>query len=191
MSVRAVRTFANALEATAAAATLLRLLAASSGRPPVVVFDIDDTLLLEDEAGVVTANAPLLALLHWVVEALDARVYLVTAREASTEASSETEAELARAHVPLHLCAGLLLAPAASRASMASVSAWKASTRARLAEAEAQDVALSVGDQWGDFLPLCKDKDIDALDAAVPSPYALVALGAAPTQFGLKLLARD
>ena len=162
---------------------------AQGTQAPLVVFDIDATLVNESEDG--CAAQPLDATLDLLkkLQKLGVHLALVTARLDEPQMRRDTEATLRK--LGLSAWNHLLLAPETARVNMAAVSRWKHSKRAELARSLKQPVVLSVGDQWGDLLPLKADKDIDAMDAAFGvrhAPFQLVRPHDGYTMWGLKLL---
>jgi len=156
---------------------------------PLVVFDIDATLVNESEDD--SPAQPLEATLELLrkLQKLGVHLALVTARLDEPQMRRDTEATLRK--LGLSSWHHLLLAPQSARGSMAAVSRWKHSKRAELARSLKQPVVLSVGDQWGDLLPLKADKDIDAMDTAFGvqhAPFQLVRPHDGYTMWGLKLL---
>lgn len=160
---------------------------------PLVVFDIDSTLLREAEAEGKDATpiAPIISLFT-KLQTLGGRIALVTARLDEPDMRRETETTLRR--LGIDNWHSLHLAPEAARRNMALVSRWKHGKRGELARLLQQPVVLSVGDQWGDLLPLASEKDIDAMDRAFGvrhAPYQLVRPHDGFTMWGLKLLDQD
>jgi predicted secreted acid phosphatase len=157
---------------------------------PLVVFDIDATLLNESETGKAPA-VPIKQTLELLkkLQKLGVHLALVTARLEESQMRQDTERTLKA--LGLQPWNHLLLAPPAARVNMAAVSRWKHSKRAELARSLKQPVVLSVGDQWGDLLPLRADKDIDAMDSAFGvrhAPFQLVRPHDGFTMWGLKVL---
>jgi predicted secreted acid phosphatase len=149
-------------------------------KPPSIVVDIDNTIIFDD--GRNTINLQIKHLLD-VAKSHCCKIHLVTAREKSTEVIKFTREELRRLCIPYDT---LALAPKKSRDSMASVSAWKHSERAK------HNTLLSIGDQWGDLLLLSSDRDIDILDAAhnaKEGPWLIVKPNDGVTQYGMKIMA--
>jgi hypothetical protein len=145
------------------------------------VFDIDDTLIFDDERQ--TPNIQVKHLLE-VARAHGCKIHLVTARERSPEVTKWTRDELRRQGIQFD---SLALAPAKCRETMATVAAWKHSERARNAP-----VVVSVGDQWGDLLLLADEADIDLLNArhkTHDTPWVIVQPNDAVTVYGVKLMA--
>lgn len=146
-----------------------------------IVFDIDDTLIFDDQRQ--TPNVQIKFLLD-VAKAHGCKVHLVTARERSKEVRQWTAQELKRHSIAYD---SLALAPAKHRENMASVSAWKFAERARH-----KPVLLSVGDQWTDLIKVATDDALEVLDAqhkTSQSPWLLVKPEDGVTQYGLKLMA--
>jgi hypothetical protein len=171
-------------------APLLKTSISRAPEAPLVVFDIDATLLneSEDSSGPVAPIAPIIALLK-KVQGLGAHVALITARLDDPEMRKDTERTL-RA-LGITQWQSLDLAPEAARRNMAAVSRWKHSKRGELARKLKKPIVLSVGDQWGDLLPIARDKDIDSMDTAFGvrhAPYQLVRPHDGFTMWGLKLV---
>ena len=187
-----VKAYAQRAHAPALAKRHARSLTAVAAKAhlPLVVFDIDATLLNESETNKGPA-VPIRQTLELLskLQKLGVHLALVTARLDEPQMRRDTEATLKT--MGLQTWNHLLLAPAAARVNMAAVSRWKHSKRAELAKAMRQPVVLSVGDQWGDLLPLRADKDIDSMDAAFGvrhAPFQLVRPHDGYTMWGLKLL---
>jgi predicted HAD superfamily phosphohydrolase YqeG len=145
-----------------------------------VVFDIDDTLIFDDNRQ--TPNIQVKHLLE-VAKAHGYKIHLVTAREKNNEVIKFTRDELRRHQITYDT---LALAPKKSRGSMTDVALWKHSERSKHLP------VLSVGDQWGDILPLGSDFDIDALNEffkVKDGPWLLIEVNDKITKFGLKLMA--
>lgn len=171
-------------------APLLKSSLVRATQAPLVVFDIDATLLNEPEEGTSPAKpiAPIIALLKRV-QGLGAHVALITARLDDPEMRRDTERTLRKLGVDNWK--SLDLAPESARKNMAAASRWKHAKRGELARRLQQPVVLSVGDQWGDLLPLSSDKDIESMDTAFGvrhAPYQLVRPHDGFTMWGLKLL---
>lgn len=146
-----------------------------------VVFDIDDTLIFDDEHQ--TPNVQVKHLLD-VARAFGCKVHLVTAREKSAEVTKWTEDELRKHGIEYD---SLALAPKSSRASMKLVALWKFKQRAKN-----KPVLVSIGDQWGDSLLLTSETDIELLDAAhktEQTPWVIVRPNDGVTAYGVKLMA--
>jgi predicted secreted acid phosphatase len=155
---------------------------------PVVVFDIDDTLLINDEEddSKVYPLRTTLQLFHRLKQ-LGCRIYLVTARDASY--AQETWRELNTVGVQKSDIEGRILF-ASNRDSFASISQSKAQLREGIALREKAPIALTVGDQWSDMLVLKNVREVKKLDTAYgvqTSPLNLVVLNDGITLLGLKL----
>ena len=152
---------------------------------PIVVFDIDDTLLSETTGKVKPIESAIQLFNH--LQNTGAYPVLVTARLNDTSMQRLTVSSLQK--LGIRDWKELHLAPASARKSMTAVSKWKHSIRAATAKRMKQPVVLSVGDQWGDLLPLGADEDIDDMDEAfgVREPYQLVRPQDGYTLWGLKL----
>jgi hypothetical protein len=152
---------------------------------PIVVFDIDDTLLSEVTGKVQPIESAIQ--LFNQLQSAGAYSVLVTARLNDTSMQRMTASSLQK--IGIRDWKELHLAPASARRSMTAVSKWKHSIRAAAARRMKQPVVLSVGDQWGDLLPLGADEDIDDMDEAfgVREPYQLVRPQDGYTLWGLKL----
>lgn len=145
------------------------------------VFDIDDTLIFDDERQ--TPNIQVKHLLE-VARAHGCKIHLVTARERSAEVTKWTRDELRKQGIQYD---SLALAPSKSRETMATVAAWKHSERARHAP-----VVVSVGDQWGDLLLLSEESDIALLNArhkTHETPWVIIEPKDSVTVYGVKLMA--
>lgn len=146
-----------------------------------VVFDIDDTLIFDNEKE--TPNVQIKHLLA-VSKAHGAQVHLVTARMKAADVVKWTRDQLRRQGIVYDT---LALAPASARKDLASVARWKHAQRAKHGT-----VMLSVGDQWGDMILLESEEDIDKLDkthTVERGPWVLVKPNDGVTMFGLKLMA--
>lgn len=149
-------------------------------KPPSIVVDIDNTIIFDD--GRNTINLQIKHLLD-VAKSHSCKIHLVTAREKNTEVMKFTREELRRLCIPYDT---LALSPKKSRGSMASVSAWKHSERAK------HNTILSIGDQWGDCLLLTSDSDIDMLDVihnAREGPWIILKPNDGVTLYGMKIMA--
>lgn len=145
------------------------------------VFDIDDTLIFDDNRQ--TPNLQVKHLLE-VARAHNCKIHLVTAREKNAEVIKWTRDELRRHGIQYDT---LALAPRKMRETMATIAAWKHSERAKHAP-----VLVSVGDQWGDILLLTDESDIAVLDErhkAQHAPWQVVMPNDGVTVYGLKLMA--
>lgn len=145
------------------------------------VFDIDDTLIFDDQRN--TPNVQVKHLLD-VARANGCKIHLVTARKKSNAVINWTRAELKRHGIVYHT---LALAPEKERASMATVAAWKHAERMKH-----RPVALSVGDQWGDVILIHEEKDIARLDKVhrtAEAPWIVLEPKDDITVIGLKLMA--
>jgi hypothetical protein len=155
--------------------------AAEAPKPLHAVFDIDDTLIFDDNRQ--TPNLQVKHLLE-VARAHNCKIHLVTAREKNAEVIKWTRDELRRHGIQYDT---LALAPKKTRETMATIAAWKHSERAKHAP-----VLVSVGDQWGDILLLTDEADIAALDdkhKAQHAPWLVVMPNDGVTVYGLKLMA--
>lgn len=144
------------------------------------VFDIDDTLIFDNEH-----ETPNLQIMHLVdvARAYGLDVHLVTARMHAPDVVSWTRAQLRRHKIKYNT---LALAPEAVRESMSSVAKWKHEQRAKHGQ-----VFLSVGDQWGDLMLLTDDSEIRKLDRAhnvETGPWVIIQPNDSVTQYGLKLM---
>jgi hypothetical protein len=145
------------------------------------VFDIDDTLIFDDNRQ--TPNVQVKHLLE-VARAHGCKIHLVTARERSADVIKWTRDELRRHGIQYD---SLALAPKKHRTTMASVSSWKHAERQKH-----KPVVISVGDQWGDMIQLTADDQIDALDkrhTVDEKPWVIVEPNDGVTMFGIKLKA--
>lgn len=146
------------------------------------VFDIDDTLIFDDDRQ--TPNVQVKHLVE-VCRAHGCKIHLVTARERSAEVIRWTRDELRRHGI---LYDSLALAPKSERTSMAKVAKWKHSERAKH-----KPVVLTVGDQWGDSLLLQDEDDIDRLDklhdVQNQGPWIILRPNDGVSEYGFKLMA--
>jgi hypothetical protein len=142
-----------------------------------VVFDIDDTIVFDD--GHETPNIQIKHLLS-VVKAYGFQIHLVTARESSATNIKWTRDEMRRHGI---IYDSLALCPKKMRTTMDVVAKWKHDERLKHCP-----VILTVGDQWGDLMPLTDETDIDALDRMHninATPWMLIKTS---NGFGLKLM---
>jgi hypothetical protein len=144
------------------------------------VFDIDDTLIFDNEH-----ETPNLQIVHLVdvARAYGLQIHLVTARMKSPDVLRWTRAQLKRHGIVYD---SLALAPDEMRTSMASVASWKHQQRAIHGR-----VFLSVGDQWGDLMLLPDDNEIRKLDkfhSVERGPWVIIMPNDGVTQYGLKLM---
>jgi predicted HAD superfamily phosphohydrolase YqeG len=143
------------------------------------VFDIDDTLIFDDQNE--TPNIQVKHLLD-VARAYGYKIHLVTARERSNAVMKWTRDELRRHAIQYE---SLVLAPKKSRTSMAAVAQWKHSERMK------HKPVLSVGDQWGDLILLSNENDIPKFDEqhnAAEHPWILFCPNDGVTKYALKLM---
>lgn len=157
---------------------------------PAVVFDIDATLL-HDTDDVKTPAKPIPSIVELLnrLQSDGASIALVTAR--LDDASMRRDTENTLKTLGISGWKHLHLAPESARVNMAAVSHWKHKTRNEIAKKERGPIVLSVGDQWGDLIPLSAEKDIDDMDEAFGvrhAPYLLVRPHDGVTMWGLKLL---
>lgn len=172
----------------------------------VVAFDIDDTLVRAADGRAIGPMVELCAQLmarriacHFITGRLD---------DAGGQMHLSTISQLAQLGMRVGTSYdSLILAPAAARVTMSALSQWKrdqrsaivigvrgvTAERVRAANLKASIslllpqpmLLLSIGDQWGDMLPLGTDFDISSLDAAlfasnelpIGSPVRGVAIG--------------
>ena len=157
---------------------------------PTVVFDIDATLLHDSDSPKQPAK-PIASMVDLLrkLQSHGVQIALVTARLDDSSMRLDTETTLRS--LGISDCKHLHLAPEAARRNMAAVSHWKHKTRGEIAKKERGPIVLSVGDQWGDLIPLSAERDIDAMDEAFGvrhAPYLLVRPHDGVTMWGLKLL---
>jgi hypothetical protein len=157
---------------------------------PLIVFDIDDTLVTEDEATPAAGAQPLpevVALLKRL-RAVQCRIFLVTARH--TSARSFTVQQLTSVGVQPSLYDELFLAPEQYRKSMRDVGIWKKMVRQSLANKFGEPILLTVGDQWTDLISVNSLRELEHLNSAFGSahtPFILCRLDDGVGFFGLKL----
>lgn len=143
------------------------------------VFDIDDTLIFDDQNE--TPNVQVKHLLQ-VARAYGYKIHLITAREKSASVMKWTRDELRRHSIQYET---LALAPKKSRVSMADIAAWKHGERLK------HKPVLSVGDQWGDLVLLSSEEDIPKFDTkhnAIEHPWILFCPNDGVTKYALKLM---
>lgn len=146
-----------------------------------VVFDIDDTLIFDDNRQ--TPNVQIKHLLD-VVRAYGYKVHLVTARQRSADVSRWTREELRRQGIQYDT---LALAPESARATLASVAKWKHSQRSKH-----QPCVMSIGDQWGDILLIESDVHLESLNKVHDvrsTPWLIMEPQDKVTLYGFKLMA--
>lgn len=157
---------------------------------PVIVFDIDDTLITDEDPSP-RPIAETLALFFRLHE-LGARIWLVTARHPSIK--DETYKELKQVGIlRKHLQGDIFFAPEKYRKSMVSVSKWKKRMRATIAQKEGAPVMLTVGDQWSDLMEVQGMSEFQELDDAygvANTPYVLFLVDDGLSIYGLKLLSK-
>lgn len=179
--MKIVEKFEALLPAVQAATRLISDTTLVGNVPSNIVFDIDDTLIFDDQRQ--TPNVQIKFLLD-VAKAHGCKIHLVTARERSKDVRQWTAQELKRHSITYDT---LALAPPKYRGTMASVSAWKFAERSRHAP-----VLLSVGDQWTDLVKVASDDELERLDkqhGTSQKPWLLVKPDDGVTQYGLKLMA--
>jgi predicted HAD superfamily phosphohydrolase YqeG len=143
------------------------------------VFDIDDTLIFDDQNE--TPNIQVKHLLE-VARAYGYKIHLITARERNPTVMKWTRDELRRHSIQYET---LVLAPKKSRDNMASVALWKHSERSK------HKPVLSVGDQWGDLILIKSENDIPKFDEqhnSAEHPWILFCPNDGVTKFALKLM---
>lgn len=148
-----------------------------------VVFDIDDTLIFDDNRKKPTVNAQIVALLTFLNKA-GYKIHLVTARLNDADMVEYTKRELAKIEIPQW--DSLSLCPEAYRETTVLVSKWKAMCREKL-----KPVALSVGDQWSDLMVLKNEEHFDFLDTyhqVQKFPWVVIEPEDNITFLGLKLM---
>lgn len=155
------------------------------------VFDIDDTVI-QDDGSTGLPNVQAIAFLKWC-KSQNIKVHLVTARLSTPEIAAETRDDLQRQNIVIGRDYDTLeLCPNAWRASLARVSQWKHKQRLRHCSSMST-LVLTVGDQWGDLVPIPYEDRIDELDVKFrvnETPWLLVSPGEFPgAVFGLKLMA--
>ena len=147
-----------------------------------VVFDIDDTLIFDDNRQ--TPNIQIKHLLN-LAHAHNCKVHLVTAREHSKEVLKWTQDELRRHNI---VYTTLALAPKKERSGgMDRISAWKHAERTKHSPC-----IFSVGDQWGDSVQLRSEEDIDLLNQAYDIeewPWCIIMPETKFPIYGIKIMA--
>jgi len=149
--------------------------------PVHVVFDIDDTLIFDDNRQ--TPNIQIKHLLDLATE-MGCKVHLVTAREKSDEVIRWTRDELRRHNIRYDT---LALCPKRQRVSMDRVAKWKHSERTKHSPC-----FFSVGDQWGDSVLLESEEAIEALNKTFNTeewPWILFKPADGVPIYGVKLMA--
>lgn len=149
----------------------------------LIVFDIDDTLIREDN----TPIPEVVNLLHRL-RSLNAKIFLVTARHPSIREA--TIAELDSIGITTDHFDELFLCPQEYRTHMKSIGEWKKSARQRIANKYKIPILLTVGDQWTDLTNVKSLKELQQLDTAhgvEHTPWILVRLEDGIGFFGLKL----
>jgi len=148
-----------------------------------IVFDIDDTLIFDDNRKKPTVNAQIIALLTYLHK-MGYKIHLVTARLDDEEMRQVTNDELTKIKIPKW--DSLSLCPEMYRESGVTISKWKASCRQRV-----KPVALSVGDQWSDLIILQNEEHFDFLDSyhnVEKYPWVVIEPEDGITFLGLKLM---
>lgn len=152
---------------------------------PVIVFDIDATVLREDNTAI-EETVKLLKRLR----SLGAKIIFITARHPSMR--DVTVRELQGIGINTRDYDRLLISPQSSRRSMKTVGDWKASARQAIAAEFRIPVLLTVGDQWTDIVTVRSDRELAQLDEAYGTrnkPYVLVLPNDGISILGLKLAA--
>jgi len=157
--------------------------------PPVIVFDIDDTLLVKKTK----PNKPIINLFNKIKDdkSLHAHIYIVTARMNTPSYVEETRKELLG--VDVYGFRDLIHAPNKYRNNLGDVAVWKQDERiASVLNSKSPYVVLSVGDQWGDILPLKSESEIDTLNKMYGDKnYSLMRTNDGISLWGLKLPANS
>jgi predicted secreted acid phosphatase len=144
-----------------------------------VVVDIDDTLIFDDAH--LTPNVQVKNLVASLKQQQYA-IHLVTARGISMQ--SITKSELKKLGIQYD---SLAHAPERMRKNMVTTSQWKFQQRQKHGP-----IALSIGDQWTDFLVIETEDDLvrfDVLHGTAQTPWILVDPEDGVTSLGMKLLA--
>jgi hydroxymethylpyrimidine pyrophosphatase-like HAD family hydrolase len=144
---------------------------ARAGNDAVVVFDIDSTLLFNQ------GNAPCGGVVNRYVKrlydtavALDMPIFIVTAREDSSDGRAFTLDQLA--------CLGikhfrrLYMRPTFAGSSVKNISIFKKECRKLIVHETNKRIALNVGDQWSDLF-VCEQANADDLDRKYGRTQAL------------------
>lgn len=121
-----------------------------------ICFDIDDTIVFDDYRN--TPNVQVVQMVLFL-QKNDYNIHFITARLDSAEMRQQTKKEIKNAGITLKAKDSLTLAPAKNRDSMVQISQWKYATRKNI-----KNVAVTVGDQWGDSVQIHAEDDIDKLD---------------------------
>lgn len=152
---------------------------------PVIVFDIDDTLLIKKTK----PHTCIINLFNSIKDDknLRAHIYIVTARINDPSYIEETRKELLGVNV--FGFKDLIHAPNKHRNNLGDVAVWKQDERiASVLSSKSPYVVLSVGDQWGDILPLKSEKEIDTLNKMYGDKnYLLMRTNDGISLWGLKL----
>jgi predicted HAD superfamily phosphohydrolase YqeG len=144
-----------------------------------VVVDIDDTLIFDDAH--LTPNVQVKNLVASLKQQ-QYSIHLVTARSISMQPI--TKSELKKLNIAYD---SLAHAPERMRKNMVTTSQWKFQQRKKHGP-----IALSIGDQWSDFLVLESEDDIsryDLVHGTATTPWILVDPEDGVTALGMKLLA--
>lgn len=171
---------------------------------PVIVFDIDDTLIFDnddrppsflkmkgsDKYGKNRSgeNKPLTRFLRDAKMA-GSRIHLVTARINDADMREYTIQQLSAIGITPSVYETLSLAPDSARGSMEDVSVWKRAARSHISLIHKKPVTLTVGDQWGDVV-IVGSNDIDMHDNAAKKPFSFVRVKDSAGLWGLKLPSR-
>lgn len=177
--------------------------------PCAVVFDIDDTVIYDNETDVGEPNSVVIDLYHQCLK-LKVYVYFVTAREDSTENRKFTSDQLRSFGITTWQ--GLYLCPPSERESTEMVAAFKRRMRieirdhllrrnsanvnkaAAFRDADSPDVyydtpiAFTIGDQWTDLCLISNSRDMDTLNKRFSHSYNILQLRDNIACWGLKLM---
>lgn len=121
-----------------------------------ICFDIDDTIIFDDYRN--TPNVQIVQMVLFL-QKNGYNIHFITARVDNAEMRQQTKKEIKSVGITLKSKDTLSLCPAKSRESMVHISQWKYLTRKQI-----KNVAVSVGDQWGDSVLIQAEDDIDKLD---------------------------
>lgn len=149
-----------------------------------VCFDIDDTIVFDDYRN--TSNVQVVQMVQFL-QKNGYNVHFITARLDTAQMRQQTKKEIKMSGITLRPQDTLSLCPAKSRENMVAISAWKYSTRKKIG-----NVAVTVGDQWGDSVYILAEDDIDKLDKLCNvknTPWIVISPDDGVAYLGLKLVA--
>ena len=130
----------------------------------VCIFDIDDTLIKSSNSKPIGVIVDLFKKLNDPKNKINPDIYIITGRIDDKDYIKETRKQLAK--IGIDNFTNLIHAPDNFRQNLPDLALWKNSERiVSKTLSDAPYIVLTVGDMWGDLLPLKTEKEIDALES--------------------------